>query len=196
MKTRALLLCTLALLQQLAAGFDTIVIDAGHGGADPGAVRGRIYEKHIALDVALRLEALLKERGIRTVMTRRKDSTVSLDQRVRLANRFPYAPFVSIHFNASRKSSARGMETFYLGPKGKLLAAAIQHSLDQRVPGKDRGANTENLKVLRGTKAPAALVECGFISNPSDAANCTSSAHRQKLAVSIASGILSLRRKL
>jgi N-acetylmuramoyl-L-alanine amidase len=196
MKTHALLLCALALLQQLAAGFDTIVIDPGHGGSDPGAVRGRLYEKRIALDVALRLEAVLKERGIRTVMTRRTDTTVSLESRVRLANRFPYAPFVSIHFNASRSTTARGMETFYVGPKGKLLASAIQQVLDKKVPGKDRGASTENLKVLRGTKAPAALVECGFISNPTDAANCNSPVHRQKLAASIATGILSLRRKL
>jgi N-acetylmuramoyl-L-alanine amidase len=196
MKTRLLCFLLLHFVQRVCSAFDTVVIDAGHGGQDPGAVRGRIYEKRLTLDVALRLEALLKENGIKTVMTRRTDKTVSLGGRVALANRFPYAPFVSIHFNASRKTSAHGMETFYMGPKGKFLATAIQTKLDSRVPGKDRGANTENLKVLRGTKAPAALVECGFISNASDAANCNSPVHRQKLAVSIASGILSLRRKL
>jgi N-acetylmuramoyl-L-alanine amidase len=179
-----------------AAAFDTVVIDPGHGGSDPGAVRGKIYEKHLCLDVAKRLAHLLQDRGIKTLMTRRSDVTRSLSQRTHLANSYPRAIFVSIHFNASRKRSANGLETFYLSSKGRLLAAAVQRSLDKRVPGRNRGIHSENLKVLRSTRGTAILVECGFISNSSEAAHCTSSTHRQKVATAIATGLLSLRKKL
>jgi N-acetylmuramoyl-L-alanine amidase len=190
------LLCLNAALHATALGFDTVVIDAGHGGSDPGAVRGRLYEKTLCLDVAQRLESVLKAKGLHTVMTRRTDKTVSLNERARVANRYPRAVFVSVHFNASRDRSARGMETHYLSAKGKLLATAIQNMLDSRVVGKDRGIKEEDFKVLRATKGTAVLVECGFISNAADAANCGSWKHRANVAQSIAAGLLSLRSKL
>jgi N-acetylmuramoyl-L-alanine amidase len=191
-----LLLLSLLSLWSRALAFDTVVIDPGHGGTDPGAVRGRLYEKHLCLDVALRLETALRAQGLRTILTRRADKTLALTDRTRLANKFPHAIFVSLHFNASRKTTAKGMETHYLSPKGKLLATAIQRMLDNRVPGKDRGIKEDDFKVLRSTQGTAVLVECGFISNPSEAKNCASWRHRQKLASSIAVGILSMRRKL
>jgi N-acetylmuramoyl-L-alanine amidase len=159
-------------------------------------VRGKIYEKDLCLDVAQRLEVALQERGIRTVMTRRTDKSVSLSQRASIANRYPSAVFVSIHFNASRTRSASGIETIYLSKRGSILADAIQNSMDERLPNKDRGTMTENLKVLRDTQGTAVLVECGFISNSREAAKCTSTAHRQKIAIAIAKGICSVRKKL
>lgn len=191
-----LVLVSLCVLQQVARAFDTVVIDAGHGGSDPGAVRGRLYEKHLCLDVAQRLESALKAKGLRTIMTRRSDKTVSLDARARVANAYPGAVFISIHFNASTNRAARGMETHYLSAKGKLLASAIQEMLDSRVVGKDRGIKEEDFKVLRATKGTAVLVECGFISNTADAANCGSWKHRANVAQSIAAGLLSMRRRL
>jgi N-acetylmuramoyl-L-alanine amidase len=183
-------------ISQWSHAFNTVVIDPGHGGNDPGAVRGRIYEKHLCLDVAKRLEDLLQEQGLRTIMTRRTDKTLSLSQRARMANRYRSAVFVSVHFNASHTRSASGMETLYLSRRGRILANAIQNSMGQRLPGKDRGTNAENLKVLRETRCAAVLVECGFISNRKEAASCTSAAHRQKIANSIAKGIYSVRKKL
>jgi N-acetylmuramoyl-L-alanine amidase len=190
------LLCFIGLLPLSAGAFDTVVIDPGHGGSDPGAVRGSIKEKHLALDVSQRLEGCLRYNGIRTIMTRRSDSTLSLSARAKIANRYPRAIFVSIHFNASKRRSASGMETFYMSDKGKRLAASVQRSLDNRVPGKDRGWNEENFKVLRATQGTAILVECGFISNPSEAQNCASWAHRQKVASAIARGLVAMRHSL
>jgi N-acetylmuramoyl-L-alanine amidase len=152
-----------------------------------------LIEKKLCLDVAKRLETALKARGMRTVMTRGTDSTVSLDSRVVMANRHRNAVFVSIHFNAHRDRSISGMETHYRSSNGRTLARAIQRSLDTRVTGINRGVDHADYKVLRATQMPAALVECGFISNRAEAARCATAAHRQKLAAAIASGILAAR---
>ena len=91
-------MCSLASLAS-AANFRTVVIDAGHGGHDNGGQWGRVYEKHLALDTAYRLESKLKALGYQTVMTRRSDYFISLPQRVNMANRYRNAIFVSIHYN-------------------------------------------------------------------------------------------------
>jgi len=176
-----------------ALHFSTVIVDAGHGGADGGAVWSGLIEKKLCLDVAKRLETALRARGVRTVMTRGTDNTVSLDTRVKMANRHRGAVFVSIHFNAHRDRSISGMETHYRSSNGRTLARAIQRSLDARVTGINRGVDHADYKVLRSTQMPAALVECGFISNRAEAARCATAAHRQKLAEAIASGILAAR---
>jgi N-acetylmuramoyl-L-alanine amidase len=173
--------------------FTTVIIDAGHGGMDGGAVWNGLLEKKLSLDVAKRLETALKARGVRTVMTRSTDKTVSLDARVALANRYRNSVFVCIHFNANRNRTISGIETFYRSASGRVLARAIQRSLDARVTGINRGVCYADYKVLRETRMPAALVECGFISNRTEAARCATAAHRQKLAEAIASGILAAR---
>jgi N-acetylmuramoyl-L-alanine amidase len=176
--------------------FTTVIIDAGHGGGDGGTVWNGLVEKRICLDVAKRLETALKLAGLKTSMTRREDVTTSLSARAELANRYSRAIFVSIHFNASRKTEVSGLETHYRSAKAKVLATSVQAALDRSIPGKNRGIQWHDYKVLRETKCPAILVECGFISNKIEARNCGSSAHRQKLAVAIAQGILAQRKKL
>ena len=97
------LLCALMLV--LATGpvragrFSRVIIDAGHGGYDNGGKIGYIFEKHLALDVALRLERYLSGKGIRTTMTRRNDTFIPLEDRAAVANKSSSAIFVSIHFN-------------------------------------------------------------------------------------------------
>lgn len=176
-----------------ALTFSKVVIDAGHGGADGGAVWSGLIERNLTLDVAKRLESILQSRGLRTVMTRRSNSTVSLDSRARIANRYSSSVFVSIHFNASRDRSINGIETFYRSSRGRVLASAVQRSLDRRVTGKNRGIKYRDYSVLRCTEMPAILIECGFISNRTEAGRCGSAAHRQKLAEAIASGIIAAR---
>lgn len=182
--------------QVQVSAFDTVVIDAGHGGKDPGSRWNRLVEKTIALDVAKRLESALKERGLRTVMTRTTDRYVELEERANISNRYPGAVFVSVHFDASRDTTARGYTTHYRSKKARVLAASIQSAMKQRVPGRSRDIDWQDFKVLRATKGVAVLVECGFISNPSEAANCRTTTHRQKLAEAIASGIAAVRKKL
>jgi N-acetylmuramoyl-L-alanine amidase len=191
--THLSLLCLLWFIGQ-AHAFDTVIIDPGHGGRDPGAVRRGVHEKRLCLDVAHRLEDQLRERGFRTLMTRRVDKTVSLRQRVRLANAYPHAVFVSIHFNSTRRRSASGLETFYLGRRSRPIARSIQSRLDRRVTGRNRGINSENYMVLRATDGAAVLVECGFISNRAERERCLTPAHRQRVALAIAEGLQRVRR--
>jgi N-acetylmuramoyl-L-alanine amidase len=104
-----------SLARQLGLGVSRIVIDAGHGGHDPGSLGRGIREAELVLDVALRLEKLLKEEGnIDVVMTRRTDVFVDLEERTRIANRHNADLFLSIHANSSRRRTAQGVETFFL----------------------------------------------------------------------------------
>jgi N-acetylmuramoyl-L-alanine amidase len=117
-----------SLARQLGLGVARIVIDAGHGGHDPGALGHRITEAELVLDVALRLEQLLqKERGIEVVMTRRSDVFIPLEERTAIANRAGADLFLSIHANASHNAAARGVETYYLNfasnPEAEAVAA-------------------------------------------------------------------------
>lgn len=180
--------------EALAVSFSTVVIDAGHGGRDGGAVWNGLIERNLTLDVAKRLDSVLRSRGIRTVMTRKTNSTVELSTRAAIANRYRSSIFVSIHFNASRNRSVSGIETHYRSSRGRELAGYVQRSLDKRVTGINRGVFYRDYKVLRETKMPAILIECGFISNRTEARRCGSSVHRQALAEAIASGILAARK--
>lgn len=104
-----------SLARQLGLGVSRIVIDPGHGGHDPGSLGAGIRESELVLDVALRLEKLLKEEpGIDVVMTRRTDEFIELEERTRIANRQNADLFLSIHANSSRKRTAQGVETFVL----------------------------------------------------------------------------------
>jgi N-acetylmuramoyl-L-alanine amidase len=101
--------------RQLGLGISRIVIDAGHGGHDPGAMAFGISESSLVLDVALRLEKLLQQRpGVDVVLTRRDDEFVPLEQRTEIANRESADLFLSIHANASSNAMARGVETYFL----------------------------------------------------------------------------------
>jgi len=178
--------------------FDTVVIDAGHGGHDSGAftrgLRARAQEKDLTLDVALRLERKLREAGFRTVMTRRDDRFIPLDERVRISNARRNSIFVSIHFNDTRRRSAHGAETYHNGRGTWELAARIERALASMPGGANRGVKTANYRVLRKAHGPALLVECGFLSNSSEASRCTSPACREQMAERIAGAIIAQRR--
>ncbi len=104
-----------SLARQLGLGVSRIVIDPGHGGHDPGSLGKGIREAELVLDVALRLEKLLKqEAGVDVVMTRRTDTFIELEERTRIANRQNADLFLSIHANSSRRKTAQGVETFVL----------------------------------------------------------------------------------
>lgn len=113
----AALLCGVNSYAQTTESLRTIVIDAGHGGVDPGAVHGKTYEKDINFKIALELERLIKEGmpTVKVIQTRRTDVKVNLYERGNIANRANADLFVSIHVNASEKSSANGHSTYVLG---------------------------------------------------------------------------------
>lgn len=174
--------------------FRTVVIDPGHGGHDKGGQWGLVYEKHLALDTAARLENELKQRGYRTVMTRRSDYFISLPERVRITKKYRNAIFVSIHYNYTWKRSVSGIETFYTSAQSKPLAQLVQSNMMRKVRTNDRGAKFARYYVIRNNSCPAILVECGFVSNNQERARMKSAWWRQSLAVGIANGIDKYRR--
>lgn len=177
-----------------AANFRTVVIDAGHGGHDNGGQWGKVYEKHLALDTAVRLENNLKRMGYQTVMTRRSDYFVSLPQRVAIGNRYKNAIFVSLHFNYTWKQHICGLETFYYSRDGQRLAYHVQRSLVRHTRTVDRSAKFARYYVIRNSTLPAILVEGGFVSNERERERMKSGDFREAIARGIAEGIQRYRR--
>jgi N-acetylmuramoyl-L-alanine amidase len=168
----------------------TIILDAGHGGHDRGGVPGqRISEKDKTLDVALRLRRILQAEGYRVIMTRDTDVFIPLGTRTAIANRYPGATFVSIHFNCASRVGANGIETYYYRSDSASLAAAIHRNVVAISPSENRGIRRRGFFVLRRTAIPSVLVECGFLTNPTEGRLALSPDYRQKLAEQIARGI-------
>jgi N-acetylmuramoyl-L-alanine amidase len=179
-------------LPSLACGQSrsTVVIDAGHGGFDRGGVPGqRIAEKDKTLDVALRLRRILLSDGYRVIMTRDRDVFVPLGTRVAIANSYRNATFVSIHFNCSTRVGANGIETYYYRGDSAGLAASIHRNVVAGAPTENRGIRRRGFFVLRRTAIPSVLVECGFLTNPTEGRLAQTDSYRQKLAEQIARGI-------
>jgi N-acetylmuramoyl-L-alanine amidase len=177
-----------------AAGFNTVVIDAGHGGHDNGGQWGKVYEKHLALDTAQRLENNLKRMGYKTVMTRRSDYFVSLPQRVAIGNRYKNAIFVSVHYNYTWKQNISGLETYYYSREGQRLAHFVQRSLVRETRTVDRNAKFARYYVIRNSSLPAILVEGGFVTNEEERERMKSGPFREAVARGVADGIHRYRR--
>lgn len=168
----------------------TVIIDAGHGGFDRGGIPGqRVAEKTVALDVAQRLHRVLEASGYRVVMTRDSDVFVPLGTRVAIANSYSNAIFVCVHFNSARRSGANGIETYFYNRDSLALASAVHYSVTRSTASPNRGVRRRGFFVLRKTRIPAVLVECGFLTNPTEAQNAQNSAYRQRLADAIAMGV-------
>jgi len=167
-----------------------VIVDPGHGGRDKGAYWYGVRESDLNIKVARKVEAGLKAKGYPVTMTRRSDVFISLSKRAQIANRYRNAIFVSIHFNATRDTRVRGAETFYAGTKGRYLAQSIQSQLVSRLKMKNRGARRGKYSVLVGTRCPAVLVECGFISNSYERSRCKSSSFQTQAARAIVDGVV------
>src|SRR5881398_2513083 len=168
----------------------TVVIDAGHGGFDRGGIPGQmVAEKEMTLDVAQRLKSLLAANGYRVVMTRDSDVFVPLPTRVAIANSYGNAIFVCIHFNSAKRMGAGGIETYFYSRDSLPLASAIHYYVAGGAPSSNRGVRRRGFYVLRKTTIPAVLVECGFLTNPTEAAYAQTASYRQKLAEEIAAGV-------
>jgi N-acetylmuramoyl-L-alanine amidase len=170
-----------------------VVIDPGHGGPDPGAVGiSGLQESGTVLDIGRRVQAGLEKSGVQVVMTRTtNDVDVDLQPRVDLAERANATVFVSIHANSISLSrpDISGLETYYY-QSGLDLARTIHRNVLQGTGIEDRGVRSARFYVLRRTSMPSVLVEVGFVTGRSDAARLTDSAYRQRMADSIARGIL------
>ncbi|MEK5444538.1 cell wall-binding repeat-containing protein [Fredinandcohnia sp. FSL W7-1320] len=172
----------------------TIVVDAGHGGTDPGAIGNGLKESDIVLDISRRLQPKLEAAGVNVVMTRATNKYITLDDRVKAANDIGANAFISIHNNAYSDGSANGTETYwndtYAGQESKELATEIQKELVKQLGTRDRGVKEGNFKVIRETTMVSVLVEVAFITNQNDAQKLASAAYREKATNAIYQGIL------
>lgn len=193
----------------------TIVLDPGHGGKDPGKQNHKlgIDEKTMSLDVVRRLKFILESKGYKVFVTRTRDNFVELEDRPGYANRMKADLFVSIHFNAG-PASVTGIETYCLTPAGQhstndarsagdtgeetgnkndrwniLLGYYMQKTLVDRLDADDRGVRRARFAVLRDIDCPGVLVECGFMSNPGEAAKIATPLYRESLAQGVSDAI-------
>lgn len=196
---------TLPTITAMTKSGSAIVIDPGHGGVDGGAyIAGEIVEKDLVLDISLSLRSALADSGRAVALTRDRDVDLSprgrhisgpryrqdLAGRVRAAQDAGAALLISIHANYCRDSRVRGPIVFYKpdSAASRRLAQCIHDALGEygpQQPGPVPGA----FYVLRNSRAPAILVEVGFISNPAERALLKTSAYRVRIANSIARGI-------
>lgn len=164
----------------------------GHGGADPGAVGGTgVQEKVVTLKVVHTVGKILGEAGCNVVYTRPGDVSVELHERANTANKHNADVFVSVHCNAANNPAAHGLEAFYFWQAGggKRLADGILDKLAAETGLGNRGTKEAGFAVLRLTDMPAALIECGFITNPTEEALLESGSFQEKCARAIAGGI-------
>jgi N-acetylmuramoyl-L-alanine amidase len=186
----AVLLMLLTAIPALAK--PTIVIDAGHGGHDRGGGPGqRIPEKPYTLDIAQRLNRILRNDGYNTVMTRDGDYFVTLANRCAAANNRSNVIFVSIHLNSAQREGANGIETYYYSSKSAGLASAIHSRVVRAAGTEDRHVRRRGFYVLRNTRPVAVLCELGFLTNGAEARKLLTASYRQRLAEAVAAGIRS-----
>ncbi|AIQ75416.1 MULTISPECIES: N-acetylmuramoyl-L-alanine amidase [Paenibacillus] len=172
-------------------GKKLVVLDAGHGAKDSGAVgvTGK-YEKNFNLAIVLKTAALLKkESNIDVVLTRSDDTFLELKDRAAMANNLKADLFISVHANSSASSAASGTETYYQREASKALAKVMHKYLVEATGLSDRGVRYGNFHVIRETKMPAVLLEVGYLSNKKDETLLFTEALQNKVAASIVSGI-------
>jgi len=196
-----------------------VMLDPGHGGDDPGARDGwKLDEKRLTLDIARRARAKLREFQVDARLSRERDMSVSLEERCWRAERLGATLFVSIHLNAARDRRTSGIETFIIPSAGyaptadregalfkvektaypanhydaanAVLAYYLHKGLLASSRGEDRGIRRARFHVIKSVSCPAALVECGFMSNRQEAEKLAQEAYRDSLAEGIARGIL------
>ncbi|NMO97982.1 N-acetylmuramoyl-L-alanine amidase family protein [Paenibacillus lemnae] len=173
-----------------AKGKKLVVIDAGHGAHDPGAISvSKKKEKDFALSLALKTAKLLQnDKNIDVVLTRSDDTFLELRDRVKIANNLKADVFISIHANAG-PSSASGTETFYERSSSKSLANVIHKHMLKAVGLKDRKVKYGNFHVIRETNMPAILLEVGFLTNKTDESKLFDNNVQNRVAQSIVDGL-------
>lgn len=167
-----------------------IVLDAGHGGSDYGAIREGINEKDITLDVTQRVEAILRSKGYKVALTRSNDYFVSLEDRVEYAENEEPEIFVSIHVNSAVSTDPNGIETHWYHDYSKDLAEVIHKHMTKTLDSKDRGLFKSKFYVINHTTVPAVLCEIGFLSNEEERNKLITDSRKQKTAKAIAEGII------
>lgn len=191
-------------------GNHVVLIDAGHGGVDPGAVGKNSLEKDVTLDVSKRLKLLIQQAGGNPVMVREEDVDLGtaegllkrkredLAQRIQLATDSQADVYLSIHVNSSPKTSLTGPQVFYHSesPEGKQLAEAIQAELNKIAGTKRIAKGNQELFILKKANQAAVTVELGFLSNLEEEQKLNEPEYQQQLAVAVYQGLSNYYSKL
>lgn len=173
-------------------GRPLVVIDAGHGGNDPGALGVRKNkEKDVTLAVSQYLSRYLENDSVQTLLTRQEDLEVLLLPRVNVANLRNADLFVSIHCNSMppNNTHVRGIETYYTTPQSKQLADTLHRYLVTELGAPDRRVRLRGLYVTRHTKMPSVLLEIGFLSSPDEESLLANPEYQRRVAKAIRDGI-------
>jgi len=181
-----------------------IVVDVGHGGADPGKVNGNYIEKDINLAIAIKVKKLLARSGYKVVMTRTEDEikwegkqgwSKDDDMKLRrnIARKSKGNLLISIHANSYPDSACKGAQTFYYSQdkSGKQLAELLQSELKLISPFENNreAKSIDNLYILKENGMPSVIVECGFLSNPEEAGLLIDGKYQNKIAGAIKKGV-------
>lgn len=177
---------------QTAISDATIVIDAGHGGHDPGAVTDYIYEKDITLNTALKLQSRLLSSGANVILTRSDDYYVSLGNRVAESRNNQADAFISLHYDAVPvANSMSGTTTYYYSETDSILAEYINQALINNGPLPNNGLREGNLYVLRNNSRPSILLELGYMNNDTDLSMIYTDDYQDTVSDAIYQGLLS-----
>ncbi|SEN73468.1 N-acetylmuramoyl-L-alanine amidase [Mesobacillus persicus] len=194
-------------MQNLPLSGKIILLDPGHGGPDPGAVKEDGIEKDISLSVSLKLRDYLQQQGALVMMTRETDIDLAdkelkgyskrkvqdLKRRLDMINHSDADFFASIHLNAIPSAKWKGAQTFYSGhyKESKRGAKFIQEELRRNLENTNREAKTSNdIYLLKNSKIPGVLVEIGFLSNPTEREMLKQEQYQEQVAASIYQGIM------
>jgi len=168
-----------------------IVLDAGHGGSDPGAVRGDVQEKEVTMQIIAKVKRVLEGKGARIVLTRSDDTFVSLEDRVKITNAVGPNLFLSVHINSLESTSnIYGIETYFQTDRSRPLADRVHASLVSGLGAPDRSVRKARFYVINHTPVPAILAEVGYITNKAERDRLISSDYQQKVASALARGVM------
>ena len=167
-----------------------IVIDPGHGGNENGAIANGVREADVNLAVGLKIRDKLLATGVTIILTRSSDVSLSLKDRVNIAQATDADIFVSIHANTFSNLETAGAISFYQSGRPNNLATAIQESLVKESGATNKGVRPENFYVMRENYITAALIEIGFLTNAPEALRLTDGAYQNKVAEGISRGII------
>lgn len=164
----------------------TIVIDAGHGGKDPGASAPNFYEKEVTLKTARALADRLRSAGSNVILTRSDDTFISLNDRVYKAHQAKADVFISLHYDSTEKrNEISGTTSYYYHEKDTELAKTVNRYLKQNVPLSNNGVRKGNYFVLRENSRPAILLELGYLNNDTDSQVVNSKNYRSHVVESV-----------
>jgi len=168
-----------------------LLLDAGHGGHDPGAVRLGVREKDIALAMVLDLKKVLEARGAKVVLTRKDDKVdLELAAIARIVDAVHPDVFLSIHVNSAGNDQAMsGVQTYFRESGSRCLAHTMHSVLVCDLPVNDRGVYTSHFYVLNNPSVPSLLLETGYITNRPERRNLMTPSYRHKFCLAIADGL-------